>query len=91
MPTENNVKLYLVMAMRKPTFDAGVIEPHKAFLDALRAQGRLHLTGGFGDGSGGAYVLCNVDDLEQARAIVATDPLALQDCSELSIHEWNTR
>jgi uncharacterized protein YciI len=88
---ENNVKLYLVMAMRKPTFDAGVIGPHKAFLDALRAQGRLHLTGGFGGGSGGAYVLCNVDDLEQARAIVATDPLALQDCSELSVHEWNTR
>ncbi|MGX9719824.1 YciI family protein [Stenotrophomonas acidaminiphila] len=88
---ENDVKLYLVMAMRKPAFDASVIAPHKAFLDALRAQGRLHLTGSFSDGSGGAYVLCNVDDLEQARAIVATDPLALQDCSELSVHEWNTR
>ena len=47
--------------------------------------------GGSGDGSGGAYVLCNVDDLAQARAIVATDPLVLQDCSDLTVHEWNTR
>jgi len=85
------MKLYLVMAMRKPTFEASVVEPHKAFLDMLRAQGRLHLSGGFGDGSGGAYVLCNVADLEAARALVATDPLALQGCSELSVHEWNTR
>ena len=35
------MKLYLVMAMRRPAFDASVIEPHKAFLDELRAQGRL--------------------------------------------------
>ena len=85
------MKLYLVMAMRRPAFEASVIEPHKAFLDELRAQGRLHLTGGFSDGSGGAYVLCNVADMDAARAIVATDPLALQGCSDLSVHEWNTR
>ena len=85
------MKLYLVMAMRRPAFDASVIEPHKAFLDELRAQGRLHLTGGFSDGSGGAYVLCNVADMDAARAIVATDPLALQGWSDLSVHEWNTR
>ena len=82
---------YLVLALRKPDFDNAVVAPHRAFLDDLRARGLLELTGGFSDGSGGAYVLCNVDDLEQARAIVATDPLALQDCSELSVHEWNTR
>lgn len=85
------MKLYLVMAMRKPSFDDAVIAPHKAFLDALRAQGRLHLTGGFSDGSGGAYVLANVADLDEARAIVANDPLVLQDSSELTLHEWNTR
>ena len=85
------MKLYLVMAMRRPAFDASVIEPHKAFLDELRAQWLLHLTGGFSDGSGGAYVLCNVADMDAARAIVATDPLALQGCSDLSVHEWNTR
>lgn len=85
------MKLYLVMAMRKPSFNDAVIAPHKAFLDALQAQGRLHLTGGFSDGTGGAYVLSNVADLDEARAIVATDPLVLQDSSQITIHEWNTR
>lgn len=85
------MKLYLVMAMRKPSFDDAVIAPHIAFLNALSANDQLQLTGGFSDGSGGAYVLKNIDTLEAAQAIVASDPLALQDSSELTIHEWNTR
>ena len=85
------MKLYLVMAMRRPAFDASVIAPHKAFLDELQERGQLHLTGGFADGSGGAYVLCNVDDIDAARAIVAGDPLAIRACSDLVVHEWNTR
>ncbi|GAE53044.1 YCII-related domain superfamily protein [Xanthomonas arboricola pv. pruni str. MAFF 311562] len=51
---------YLVVAMRKPDFPADVVQPHRAFLDTLRAAGQLELTGGFSDGSGGAYVLINV-------------------------------
>ena len=85
------MKLYLVLAMRKPSFDDAVIAPHIAFLNALSAENRLHLTGGFSDGKGGAYVLKNIDTLEAAQAIVASDPLAIQDSSELTIHEWNTR
>lgn len=85
------MKLYLVMAMRKPSFDVAVVAPHKAFLDALNDQGLLHVTGGFSDGSGGAYVLKNVANLGEAEAIVATDPLAIQDSSELTVYEWNTR
>jgi uncharacterized protein YciI len=85
------MKLYLVMAMRKPSFDSTVIALHKAFLDDLKTRGQLHLTGGFSDGSGGAYVLQNVADLDEATAIVASDPLAVHGSSELMIHEWNTR
>ncbi|MGB3394395.1 MAG: YciI family protein [Stenotrophomonas sp.] len=85
------MKLYLVMAMRRPTFDTSVVAPHKAFLDELRERGQLRLTGGFADGSGGAYVLCNVADMDEAQAIVATDPLAIHGSSDLAIHEWNTR
>ena len=85
------MKLYLVLAMRKPSFDYAVIAPHIAFLNALVAKDQLHLTGGFSDGTGGAYVLKNVDTLEAAKAIVASDPLAIQGSSELTIHEWNTR
>ncbi|MBB3343138.1 YciI family protein [Luteimonas sp. RC10] len=82
---------YLVLAMRRPDFDASVIAPHLAFLDDLRARGLLEMTGGFGDGSGGAYVLRNVASLEAAQAIVAADPLALQRTSDLVVREWHTR
>ena len=85
------MKLYLVLAMRKPSFDDAVIAPHKAFLDVLSGKDQLHLTGGFSDGTGGAYVLKNVDTLDAAKAIVASDPLAIRGSSELTIHEWNTR
>ncbi|WP_312107811.1 YciI family protein [Stenotrophomonas indicatrix] len=83
--------VYLVLAMRLPGFTDAVVQPHRDFLDALQAEGRLQLTGGFADGSGGAYVLCNLDSLAQAQAIVATDPLVTMQASALSVHEWHTR
>ncbi|HAL21194.1 MAG TPA: hypothetical protein DCP40_00435 [Stenotrophomonas sp.] len=83
--------VYLVMALRLPTFAQAAVQPHLDFLDALREQGQLQLTGGFTDGSGGAYVLCNVDSLAQAQAIVATDPLVTMQASQLTVHEWRTR
>ncbi len=83
--------VYLVLAARRPDFDAAAVQPHLDFLEALRAQGRLQLTGGFTDGTGGAYVLCNVGSLAEAQAIVATDPLVTMQASHLSVHEWNTR
>ena len=82
---------YLVMAMRRPSFDDAVIAPHLAFLDELRAAGQLEMTGGFSDRSGGAYVLVNVASLEAAKAIAARDPLALTGTSDLTVYEWNTR
>jgi uncharacterized protein YciI len=36
-------------------------------------------------------MLCNVESLAQARAIVATDPLVTMQASDLTVHEWNTR
>lgn len=85
------MKRFLVIAMRRPDFNPAVVAPHQAFLDDLRARGLLDITGGFADGSGGAYLLRGVGTLEEAQAIVATDPLALQQTSDLVIHEWHTR
>lgn len=82
---------YLVMAMRRPSFDDAVIAPHLAFLDELRAAGQLEVTGGFSDKTGGAYVLVNVASLDEAKAIVGRDPLALTGTSDLTVYEWNTR
>ena len=82
---------YLVMAMRRPSFDDAVIAPHLAFLEELRAMGQLEMTGGFSDRSGGAYVLVNVSSLDEARPVAARDPLALTGTSDLTVYEWNTR
>lgn len=82
---------YLVLAMRQPDFPADAVQPHRDFLDALRAAGQLELTGGFSDGRGGAYVLINVEGLAQAQQIVAQDPLAVRRASTLTVYEWNAQ
>jgi uncharacterized protein YciI len=84
------MKRYLVMAMRKPDFDDAVVAPHLVFLDGLRTGGKLEMTGGFSDKSGGAYVL-NVESLAEAQHIAAEDPLATSDSSALTVYEWNVR
>ncbi len=83
------MKRYLVLAMRRPDFPADVIEPHRAFLAQLRAADQLELTGGFSDGSGGAYLLKNVGSLDEARALVVRDPLVLRETSDITLHEWD--
>lgn len=90
MSLQAETKRYLVLALRTPRFSDAVVAPHVAFLEALRAEGKLEMTGGFSDRTGGAYVL-NVASLEEAEALVAKDPLATSDASLLSVYEWNTR
>lgn len=82
------LKHYLVMAMRQPDFDEAVFEPHMAYIGQLRAQGRLDMSGGFSDGSGGAYLL-RAQDMAQARALAEADPLHLTGASRLTVFEWN--
>ena len=81
---------YLVMAMRKPDFSDEAVAPHLAFLDALRVEGKLEMTGGFSDKSGGAYVLLSAS-LEEAQALAAADPLTTSGSSVVTVYEWNTR
>ena len=79
---------YLVLVMRTPRFDAALIGPHRDFIARLRAEAKLELSGGFGDGSGGAYLL-RVDSLDTARAIAAEDPLIVHGSSLATVYEWN--
>jgi uncharacterized protein YciI len=90
MSESKQVTRYLVIAMRKPGFSDEVIAPHLAFLDALRAEDKLEMTGGFSDKSGGAYVL-RATSREEAQALVAADPLATSGSSLVTVYEWNTR
>lgn len=79
---------YLVLVMRNPTFDPALGPAHKAFLEELRAQGQLELSGPFTDASGGAYLM-RADSLERAQATALRDPLHLYGVSTVTVHEWH--
>jgi len=81
---------YLVLVMRNARFDPAAVQPHRDFLEGLRAGGRLELSGGFSDGSGGAYLLF-AEDIEQAMQTVHADPAYLSGGWDFTVHEWNAR
>lgn len=81
---------HLVLVLRRPGFDAGLLPAHAAFLDGLRERGVLETSGGFTDGSGGAYLLRGIAGVEEARRIAAADPLAVNGASDIAVHEWKT-
>jgi uncharacterized protein YciI len=78
---------YLILAMRRPHFDTAVVPLHQAFLDRLREQGRVELSGPFADKSGGAYLL-HAADLAEATAIAYSDPAHLSGGWDITVHEW---
>jgi len=79
---------YLVLTIRKPTFDDSVRDDHYAFLQSLRDRGILEQAGSFTDRSGGAYII-RAQSVAEARAIAETDPLHLRACSNVTVYEWN--
>jgi len=81
---------YLVLAMRRASFDAAVVPLHQQFLEYLRAQGRIELSGPFGDKSGGAYLLL-ADDLTEAQSIAHRDPAHTSGGWDITLYEWAAR
>jgi uncharacterized protein YciI len=80
---------YLILLMRRPHLDPAVLPLHRAYLEGLREQGRVELYGGFGDKSGGAYVL-RAGDMAQATAIAHNDPAHISGGWDITVHEWLT-
>ena len=81
---------YLILAMRRPELDLAAVPRHQAYLDELREQGKLELSGPFGDQSGGAYLL-RAGDLAEATAIAHGDPAHLSGGWQLTVHEWQAK
>jgi uncharacterized protein YciI len=81
---------YLVMVMRRPDFDPGVLPAHKDFLEGLRAGGRLELSGPFGDKSGGAYLL-RAQSMDEALAVAHADPTHISGGWDITVYEWQAR
>ncbi|MBD1852230.1 YciI family protein [Leptolyngbya sp. FACHB-711] len=70
----------------KSTFDQ-FVPAHKAYVRTLINQGHQAKTGYWGD-LGGGMMLFQAASLEEAKAIVAQDPLIQNGCVDYQIHEW---
>jgi uncharacterized protein len=78
---------YLVLTIRTKNFQESALPLHGAFLDRLRAEGKLELAGPFTDKTGGAYML-KVGSLEEAKAIAQEDPVHTTGSSLVTVYEW---
>ncbi|HIK39635.1 hypothetical protein HPC62_04070 [Thermoleptolyngbya sichuanensis A183] len=70
----------------KATFDQSV-PAHKQFVRDLIAKGHQAKTGYWAE-RGGGMLLFQADSMEEARAIVAQDPLVQNGCVSYELHEW---
>jgi uncharacterized protein YciI len=64
-----------------------VVPLHLAYLERLRGEGRVELSGGFSDKSGGAYLL-HAADLAEATALVHQDPAHASGGWDITVREW---
>lgn len=70
----------------KKTFDQHVPE-HKAYVRKLITKGHKARTGYWAE-FGGGMLLFEASTLEEAKAIVAQDPLIINGCVNYELHEW---
>jgi len=70
----------------KATFDQ-YVPAHKAYVRELIAQGHQARTGYWSE-LGGGMLLFQATSLEEARSIVAKDPLVQNNCVAYELHEW---
>jgi uncharacterized protein YciI len=70
----------------KPTFDKHV-PAHKAYVEDLIAKGHRAKSGYWAQ-RGGGMLLFEADSLEEAKAIVAQDPLVKNNCVRYKLYEW---
>lgn len=73
--------------VNKPAFDQHV-PAHVTYVKDLIAKGHQAKTGYWAE-LGGGMLLFQASSLEEAKAIVAQDPLIQNGCVEYELHEWH--
>lgn len=68
------------------TFDQ-YIPAHKAFVRDLIAKGHQAKTGYWGE-RGGGMLLFQAASMDEAKSIVAQDPLVQNGCVKYKLHQW---
>lgn len=81
---------YLVLVIRTPEFQQSLVGAHHEFLEGLKENKLLELSGPFTDKTGGAYIL-KARNLEEAKSLAFSDPLHTSKSSVVTIHEWNIK
>lgn len=81
------MKRFLFYNQRTEQWSLESLPHHLAYLAELRAAGKIELSGGFVDRSGGA-VIVRAESLEEAQAIAANDPITKMGTHKITIHEW---
>ncbi len=71
----------------KTIFDR-YVPAHKAFVQSLIEQGHQAKTGYWAQ-RGGGMLLFQAQSMEEARHIVARDPLIMNGCVHYQLYEWN--
>lgn len=84
------MKQFLVIIERKPSFTGNSIQAHREFLNKLRNDNVLKVSGGFEDQTGGAYVI-QTASLDEAATIVNQDPMKVENDAIYKIKEWNVQ
>lgn len=70
----------------KSTFDQ-YIPAHKAYVQDLIAKGHQAKTGYWAE-RGGGMLLFKADSWDEAKALIAQDPLLKNNCVEYKLHQW---
>jgi uncharacterized protein YciI len=83
MPTFVKIETGIV---NKSIFDQYVSD-HKAYVRQLIARGHKAKTGYWAE-LGGGMLLFEANSLPEAQAIVAQDPLVVNNCVKYELHEW---
>jgi uncharacterized protein YciI len=83
MPTFVKIETGIV---NKSIFDQ-YVSAHKAYVRQLIARGHKAKTGYWAE-LGGGMLLFEANSLPEAQAIVAQDPLVVNNCVKYELHEW---
>ena len=83
MPTFVKIERGIV---NKTVFDRHV-SAHKLYVNQLIAQGHNAKTGYWKE-LGGGMLIFEAESLQEAKKIVAQDPLIINHCVKYELHEW---
>lgn len=81
------MKYVAMLTIVDPVGNTRVRPAHLAYLEMLRAQGKVTLAGPFTDGQGG-MVMYEAASFEEANQYASEDPVVKEGVRTLELREW---